>query len=313
MNFVNFWTEDMRIALKVDRDRHAWRTLGGTDKRCLISHRLLCYIWVVLCVSCQPGVGSGPPVASEQVPARSTASVSGSTSATAKRSPDNPPQIQPVQLPKLGAGVHQQMVSLQSGRELRYTISVPNDDKRASPLPLVVALHYGGEVTPFYGQGLIDELVGPAFQSLGAVLVAPDSLGGDWQTPDNEQAVIWLTRSVIKTYAIDPKRIALTGYSMGGMGTWFIGSRHPDLFTAAIPVAGAPAGEETWKIPLYVIHSKDDEVLPIGETRSYVEKLKAKGIDAQWRELTGITHYQVSSFTPALAEAVPWLRQGSKP
>jgi predicted peptidase len=156
---------------------------------------------------------------------------------------------------------------------------------------------------------MIDELVGPAFKDLGAVLVAPDSLEGDWTTTKNQQAVVWLTRSIMKSYAIDPKRVVLTGYSMGGQGTWFIASRNQDLFTAAIPVAGEPAGGSNWRIPLYVIHSKDDEIIAVGPTQKHVEELKAKGVKVEWKELTGLTHYQTPRYTAALRGTVPWLQQ----
>jgi predicted peptidase len=42
-------------------------------------------------------------------------------------------------------------------------------------------------------------------------------------------------------------------------------ARHPDVFTAAIPVAGSSGDEpldRLGKIPTYVIHSRDDEVVP---------------------------------------------------
>jgi predicted peptidase len=192
---------------------------------------------------------------------------------------------------------------------MRYTISVPAGYSRAAPAPLIVVLHYGGEVTPFYGRGLVEHLAEPAFRSLHPILVAPDSLHGDWTTAENSAAVVWLTRAVMKSYAVDPRKVALTGYSMGGIGTWFIGARNQGLFTAAIPVASQPSDDADWKIPLYVIHSREDEVLPIAPTRDYVQKLRVGGTRIEWRELGGLTHYQTSAYVPALTEASSWLAQ----
>lgn len=48
----------------------------------------------------------------------------------------------------------------------------------------------------------------------------PDSLGGDWTTAQNGAAVVWLTRAIMKRYAVDPGKVVLSGYSMGGVGTW---------------------------------------------------------------------------------------------
>jgi predicted peptidase len=244
--------------------------------------------WLLLCllaVSCSAGKKDEPPPA------------------------ESPPPLEPSELPRLGPGIHQQTASLPGGGALRYTISVPPGYDSKKPAPLVVALHYGGVVTHFYGRGMIDGLVGPALADLGAVIVAPDAQDGDWTTPKNEQAVVWLTRSIQKSYAIDPKKVLLTGFSMGGQGTWFIGSRHQDLFTAAIPVAGGPVGGTSWTIPVYVIHSRDDEVLALGPTQQHVERLKEHGAKVELKVLTGLTHYQTPRYSAALKETLPWLRR----
>jgi predicted esterase len=93
------------------------------------------------------------------------------------------------------------------------------------------------------------------------------------------------------------------------MGTWFIGARHQDLFTAAIPVASTPVDDSEWKVPLYVIHSHDDDVLPIAPVSAHVDKLKARGARVEWRPLRGPAHHDVSAYVPALREASIWLAQ----
>ena len=39
-------------------------------------------------------------------------------------------------------------------------------------------------------------------------------------------------------FNIDEDRIYLKGESMGGGGTWYVGTRHPDIFAAIAPVYG---------------------------------------------------------------------------
>jgi len=41
-----------------------------------------------------------------------------------------------------------------------------------------------------------------------------------------------------ETFRVDAGRVYLTGYSMGGGGTWHVGSRHPELFAAIAPIYG---------------------------------------------------------------------------
>lgn len=220
------------------------------------------------------------------------------------------PTAEPLQLPQFPPGVQHDSVALPSGDVLDYTISVPRSYDGTSPVPLVIALHYGGEVTPGYGAGLIEELIQPGLGSLGAILVAPDALGGDdWTSSANEQAVELLTRSILQGYEVDPQKVIITGYSMGGEGAWFIGGRHQDLFTVAIPIEGDPAGRNwEWKIPVYVLHSRDDEVIPIGPVEQHVQKLRNQGTLITLRAVNGITHYETEKFVGPLREAVPWLQ-----
>jgi dipeptidyl aminopeptidase/acylaminoacyl peptidase len=225
-------------------------------------------------------------------------------------SSSNTPTSEPAQLPELPPGVHYETVITPSGDTLRYSISVPQNYKASNPVSLVVALHYGGEVKPFYGGGMIDVLIQPGLGKLRAILVAPDALGGGgWTTSKNEQAVEWLTRSILQSYAIDPRKVAITGYSMGGEGAWHIGGRHQDLFTAVVPVEGDPAGKRLeWKTPVLVIHSRDDEVILIGPVEKHVQNLQAQGGMITLRTVDGLTHYQVAEFARPLQQAVPWLK-----
>ncbi len=210
----------------------------------------------------------------------------------------------------LPPGLHQETATLPSGDMLRYTILVPESYQAETPVPLIVALHYGGQVTPFYGRGMIDYLVAPALGELGAILVAPDARGGSgWTAAQNEEAVLWLTRSLVNSYAIDPDRILLTGYSMGGRGTWYIGSRNQDLFSAALPISGGPEGGSVeWKIPVYVIHSVKDEVMPFPATEAHVQKLRDQGASIELRVMDNLTHYDTDAFAIPLREARPWVK-----
>lgn len=216
-----------------------------------------------------------------------------------------------VALPLVSPGVHQEMVAMPPATTLRYTVSVPIGYDGKTPRPLIVALHDDGKGTPFQGRRMIDTLARPAFDSLGAVAIAPDALdGGDWTTAANEKAVVWLTRCVQKSYSIDPKKVLLTGFGRGGQGTWFLAGRHQDQFKAAIPIAGEPArGDVNWTIPLYVIHSQNDEILPLEPTEKHVAELKGRGTKVELKVINGVTHYQTGKFAGPLRETLPWLKR----
>lgn len=71
-------------------------------------------------------------------------------------------------------------------------------------------------------------------------LVAPINrrpFGFDWEDFGRADAIEVLELAQAKLRH-DPSRIYLTGHSMGGHGTWHIGSTFPDRFAAIGPSAG---------------------------------------------------------------------------
>lgn len=53
-----------------------------------------------------------------------------------------------------------------------------------------------------------------------------------------EEDLLHMIRTVQKHYRTDDKRLYLTGLSYGGFGTWWMASKHPELFAAIAPVVG---------------------------------------------------------------------------
>jgi predicted peptidase len=215
------------------------------------------------------------------------------------------------ELPALKPGVHRETLTTPDGDTLRCTFSIPKDYDGKKPVPLAVALHYGGEMKPFLGGEMLEALVAPGLAGLRDVMiVAPDSLGGSWTTPQNERAVLWLTRSVMRSYAIDPKRVLLTGFSLGAQGAWYLGGRHQDLYTAVVPIAGEPAGGGLeWQVPVYVIHSSMDEVIPLAPVKRQVARMKEKGAKVYLMTASNLTHYQARKYDTPLRHAVAWLKE----
>ena len=206
-------------------------------------------------------------------------------------------------------GIHNAVLRQGDGVMVPYAIWVPQGYAAGKPVPLVLALHFGGEPHGA-GRSMLQLLVRPALGELGAIVVAPDSIAGRWDSAQNEAAVSALLSAVEHTYNIDPKRRVVMGFSMGGAGTWYWGEKHPERFSAAIPIAGRPSGPaSSWRLPVFAIHSRDDQVVPIGPTAERIAELKARGLNAQLLEVQGISHYETNRFAPSLQKAVPWLQE----
>ena len=212
-------------------------------------------------------------------------------------------------VPVFPEGLHYGRLSRDGDAAVRYAISIPPKYNRLHPVPLVLALHFGGNPAGA-GNGVMKALVRPALEALGAIIVAPDSSGGGWDTPENDRAVTLLLEHVMRSYAIDKKKLVVTGFSMGGRGAWSWAARYPDRFSAIVPVAGRPPESlEGWRVPVMAVHSVHDTVVPIGPTQDAIAKLKSAGVRAEIVVLSGPGHHETYKFIEGLQTAVPWLQQ----
>lgn len=203
-------------------------------------------------------------------------------------------------------------LNLEDGSSVRYTLYLPPSITKKKPVPLVLALHYGGTVTPYFGKDILVYLVEPALRSLEPIMVSPDCPARTWNNPVSEKAILALLENLFATYLIDKNKIIITGYSMGAMGTWYLASRYPDLFSVAIPIAGIPKealGIENCPTPFYVIHSENDELIPLAQVKKFVEEWKRKGVDIHFEVISGVGHYEYDGYVEALQKAVSWIKK----
>lgn len=211
----------------------------------------------------------------------------------------------PPQLPQ-SEGIHE-LVHEVDGLERRYSVYLPRLPKEGT-VPVVLALHYAGHGEPHYATQYLEQLVVPALKPLEAVILAPDCPGSTWVDPASEPVVLALLEHAIASWSGDAERVVITGYSMGGMGTWHLAANHPDRFVAAIPMAGHP-GDAAAKntVPIYAIHSQQDQQVLPGPTTGAIVVLRGRQIPALWRPVDGLSHHNTAAYVPALTASIPWI------
>ena len=205
------------------------------------------------------------------------------------------------------SGVHD--IKFLEQNEIRFTISIPEEPEHRSstPKPLILVLHYGGEPFPFYGRPLIEQLYLPNWNELGAIIVAPESSGGPWSEPENETRAIQLFQTIRDAYQCDARKTLVTGYSAGAIGAHYYALNYPELFTAAIPIAGYPSHYIDLPIPARFLLSEDDELFPLKKFNDFFPKSKTisspKTISVKVK-----SHYDVSNYGEAIRDCLTWIK-----
>jgi phospholipase/carboxylesterase len=176
------------------------------------------------------------------------------------------------------------------------------------PAPLFVLLHgatgsAGGITRRTDAFALADELK--------MVILAIDSRARTWDAiggrfgPD----VAFLDKALAKVFGqvpIDPKRVAIGGFSDGASYAISLGLQNGDLFThvAAFSPGFFVPGEQHGTPRFYVSHGQQDEILPIATTsRRLVPALKNAGYDVRYREFNGPHTVPL----PIAREALEWI------
>ena len=118
--------------------------------------------------------------------------------------------------------------------------------------------------------------------------------GWRFDSPEAPRAVAALVEELVRRYRVDPRRVYLSGLSMGGKGTWLVALERPDLFAAIAPlcaVAVEPeyAAQRLKDLPTWIIVGDSDGGYTEGSRRMY-EALKRAGCSVQITVERGVGH-----------------------
>lgn len=209
-----------------------------------------------------------------------------------------------------------------TNEELPYCIFASSGVSADTPAPLIISLH-GLGAPP---QVMCNETAVDLAEEGGYILAAPMGYNvGGWygspllrppggggrgfggaEQPENlpelsEKDVMNVLAMVREAFNVDDDRIYLTGHSMGGAGTFFLGSKHADIWAAIAPVAPAAFGMTENRadilgqlhdagVPVLVVHGDEDELVPVDLAQTWVATMEEIGMEHEYVELPGVTH-----------------------
>jgi len=90
------------------------------------------------------------------------------------------------------------------------------------------------------------------------------------------ELVVSLTERISSSLSVDRDRVYLTGYSMGGNGTWATACYDPHRFAAIAPLAGQGDVEqaEQLKMPVWAFHGAKDRTIPLADSQTMVDAIQ---------------------------------------
>jgi predicted peptidase len=173
---------------------------------------------------------------------------------------------------------------------VNYLLFLPEgyDAKGAKRWPLMLFLHGAGERgTNIWKVATHGPPKNVATQpDFPFIVVSP-------QCPEHQtwsrDALLGLLDDVMAKYAVDTKRVYLTGLSMGGYGTWDLGLAYPERFAAIVPICGGgqtitvlaasrEKGAALKTLGVWAFHGGKDPVVPLAESQRMVDAVKKAGV-----------------------------------
>lgn len=218
----------------------------------------------------------------------------------------------------------------------RYRVWLPPRYTKLHHWPVVLYLHGSGE----RGDDNLRQIsigLGPALQNYSerykCVVVFPQArFGQEWYGEMESQALAALDAS-IREFHGDPRRVYVTGPSMGGSGTWYM-ARHGRKFAAIVPVCGevvrgagdpfpsdlppdiarivgapdpyATLAAAIGRTPVWAFHGAHDPIIPVTQSRAMVAALQQAGGQVQYTEYANGEH-DIWDLAYADREMVHWL------
>jgi len=187
--------------------------------------------------------------------------------------------------------------------------------------PLILFLHGASERG--YNPLDITRYSIPAFLTTRSdfpfIVLSPQSLPDNWWS--NQVDMLNALLDQIQTdYAVDPKRIYLTGQSMGGFGTWALALKYPARFAAIVPVASGydvtadvvpPNICNLKSVPIWVFHGALDQSLSPDQVTAMVQALQNCPGHVRFTLYPDADHLGSSNRAYADPELYDWLLQQS--
>ena len=190
----------------------------------------------------------------------------------------------------------------EAGKKMPYALFIPSSYDKSRKWPLMVALH-GLWSHP---QQIIryPNLV-PQAEKYGYIVVAPMGYNSHgWYgsrgarsrrtKPRNlgelsEKDVMNVLEIVRRELSVDDRRIYLLGHSMGGGGTWHLGTKYPEIWAGLAPISPAIRGgpdvlEKIRHIPVILVQGAKDLVVPVRGARKWAARMKKLKMDYEYIE-----------------------------
>jgi predicted peptidase len=184
-----------------------------------------------------------------------------------------------------------------SGDTAKYVVFVPEGYQGDKAYPLILFLHGAGE-TGTDGEKQVKVGLGPAIKkhakTFPFIAVLPQSQKRTWKadSADGKRALAILAE-VRKEFKVDPKRIYLTGLSMGGFGTWSMAVAYPEKWAAIVPICGRGDPSQAAKIkdlPCWCFHGDADKAVAVKGSREMIAAIKGAEGSPRYTEYPGVGH-----------------------
>ena len=168
-------------------------------------------------------------------------------------------------------------------KKLPYAFYGGKDLDGSKKYPLVVSLHGKSDNNENGKQvGFAESFAAAAnYAERPCLILAPlcyqpfGGTGGGWDDAPGAETLDLVQDLVKKLPVVDPDRVYVIGYSMGGFGTWHFLKSEPRLFAAGIPIAGYSSGVGKLRsMPIWAFHGAKDEVVTVDGARACANELK---------------------------------------
>jgi len=178
----------------------------------------------------------------------------------------------------------------------KYYLYVPEHYDPTRTYPLVLLLH-GSSRHMYGGAYYLTRGISQTHPAFVLVPIAPadmvwtEPVGQAPTAPAAATLALQAIQEVEQAYAVDTRRIYVSGYSLGGIGALGMVLQHPDVFAAALVLCGTwPVQDATHfpQVPLYITHGARDTTIP--PPRELVAALQQAGKPVSYTEYPGVGH-----------------------